>query len=932
MFLQRISRKLRAAFKEDTVKKDEEEFEFLDSSAYDRIKLQCKEIFAPEPIEEYENFRIIEELGHGSMGIVYKAMHKKDNKIYALKVLPQNAINDPQAADRFFQEICVHKILIHSNIIRLHKVGVSSETVFIVMEYVLGNDLATLLQLQGQLSKHYSLRYAINIGEALAYAHTQNIVHRDLKPANILLDEITHTPKIADFGLAKFCFKKNAKDDAFGTPAYMAPEQVLSSKNVDIRADIYALGSMLYHFLAGIRPFAEIQDPVMLTHTKIKRDPVDIKVLMPEIEDEVAFLVRKATALDPRKRYSAPIEFVQDAKEALKVVEGKLAPGHKISPLRPSQQLKMEAKRKTTLFLPKMEKVSEIFMTATRYETVAHTETFNREMQIFNASPVGTLLQESEKEQDQEFEETLLTMSMAPKAALKITPEFEKLINISSGHFSMFWKKGRNLLENVLSLLKTPDSLPPEVKTTLGELRYLLLLRGKYLTKQQTIIDFIVHGNKRIKLKVDEMSRITQSSSFNKIVHQYFYELVVSHLKAYNRVFRGDVLSCKNIDELSCYLQNYSNASSVIQQYSDLQIIKQMLDVYDKLESNPEKFKEIIDKYFGHPKDKDIYKVLTTFYLKKGDENNFWGAVSRSVDLSSFMGHLMRLKEQNEFKSLSTRVISLLEVFLDSGGRTSLEKLKTSLNFIPKTPRDKICVLVRRRLAKELQAKVNELVASEDREKRLKAFVMLLQNPRYHSPGIKLYGYPAKNLAAKINKLRYRKESVEQIFHAQPIPQEIIGLVYENIEMEISARAKTLQNALRDLEILKKKTEQKRPASLLKALLKIFNTYGKLNFANEKSFYVIDGYRIARHILRYYNDPTRQMIDLPNHIRQDVHALVKNLIDTERKRQLKGLSKENEKASGKQKKSKSSKSSERRPKSGRTRSSEKKQKKNENSQ
>jgi serine/threonine-protein kinase len=859
---------------------EEAEFDFLDSSAAEKLKQRCQAVFPAEQIDEFNHYTIVSELGRGNMGIVYKAVQQEEKQIYAIKVLSPKVMHNPYAAEQFFQEICIHSKLVHPNIIRLHKIGVSRESVFIVMEYVLGNDLDTWLRRQ-RLTERQALEIAVPIVQALVYADSLNIVHRDLKPANILIDDVSRQPKIADFGLAKIASEHRADDYSFGTPAYMSPEQVVSSRKVDIRADIYALGSILYHLLSGQRPYAEIIDPVMLVQAKLKHEPEDISRLAPEIATETQAILRKAMAREVAKRYHRPAEMLEELKSALVKAEQRLPPGYRKSPLRPSEQLHQEARQRITSFIPQMNasvsEVPELFMTATRYEIVAAADTFGKEVGAFAQTPIGSLLKGDDQAEVAEFEETLLTLSMEPAAVMRLPADIEKLL--AHG-------KGKNLLDTMVNLPRFV-SLTAQQRNFLSELKYHLVLRGSSLTKQKALIEFINEGTARVELKLDEMSHITQSSVFNKQIRKYLQDLLHSALQTYDQVFRQNFLACRNSDEVACYLQNYPVRSpGIVQKYRNLRIIAKVKEAQAAIEKDPARLERIVEREFA-AHEKEYAKAFTGHYLKKGDDNTLLGVISRSPDLPTLMGHLARLQEKPEFKSMVARMVSLIEVFFDSCSHDSLNKLQTSLNFLPGNSREKVGQMVRARLMVELEQKVQEiLINQEDKEKRFKNFLALLQNPRYHAPGLRLYSYPVKILGSKVGQVRYQKEPLAQVFNESMLPQEIVGLICEDQEMEIAARARTLDNCLRELCQLPKQIANKTPGTLLRLLLKIFNTYGKINLAEENSLCAIDGYALARLVVRFYNDPGRTTIELPDSLNSEIAAMVKTLVDEERARQL----------------------------------------------
>ncbi len=200
-----------------------------------------------ELAEVFPHFEILELLGQGGMGAVYKAVHKKLDRLVALKVLPRELAADPSFEERFLREARALASLQHPNLIAVHDFGEVGGLFYLVLEYVDGPNLRELLA-RGRLEPHRALRIVPQICQALEYAHAEGVVHRDIKPENILLAE-SGDVRIADFGLARLACPDaaspslTATDQAVGTPHYMAPEQLERPDEVDHRADIYSYPS-----------------------------------------------------------------------------------------------------------------------------------------------------------------------------------------------------------------------------------------------------------------------------------------------------------------------------------------------------------------------------------------------------------------------------------------------------------------------------------------------------------------------------------------------------------------------------------------------------------------------------------------------------------------------------------------------------------------
>jgi predicted Ser/Thr protein kinase len=238
-------------------------------------------------VEELEThfpqLEIIELIGQGGMGAVYKARQPALDRLVAVKVLPREAGADPTFAERFSREARALARLSHSHIVAVHDVGRAGDYYYFVMEYVDGANLREVLR-DGKLTPEQALRIVPQICDALQYAHEEGVVHRDIKPENILLDRKGRV-KIADFGLAKLLgrdtgdFTLTGSRQVMGTLYYMAPEQVERPLEVDHRADIYSLGVVFYEMLTGQLPVGRFPMPSQKAGTDAFLDEVVLHAL-----------------------------------------------------------------------------------------------------------------------------------------------------------------------------------------------------------------------------------------------------------------------------------------------------------------------------------------------------------------------------------------------------------------------------------------------------------------------------------------------------------------------------------------------------------------------------------------------------------------------------------------------------------------------------
>ncbi|MBM4046816.1 MAG: hypothetical protein FJ279_17045 [Planctomycetes bacterium] len=268
--------------------------------------------------ERFGRYEILEQIGHGGMGIVYRARDPRLNRIVALKVLLSGEVAPLDMVQRFHTEAQSAAKIRHPNIVAIHEVGVAAGVHYFTMDFVKGQSLADAIAAR-KLTLRQSLGILETTTRAIHYAHTQGIIHRDLKPDNVLLDE-QGEPQITDFGLAKDIktdFTLTQVGAAMGTPAYMSPEQALGhSKDMDVRSDVYALGAMMYELLTGRPPFTADSHHTLMTQV-VQQDPVPPRRLNASIGAEVETICLKCLAKERERRYQTAMELAEDIRRYL---------------------------------------------------------------------------------------------------------------------------------------------------------------------------------------------------------------------------------------------------------------------------------------------------------------------------------------------------------------------------------------------------------------------------------------------------------------------------------------------------------------------------------------------------------------------------------------------------------------------------------------
>jgi WD40 repeat protein/predicted Ser/Thr protein kinase len=290
-----------------------------DSAAIETVRLDAGQGGPEHPPtgtsaqRSFGDYELLEEIGRGGMGIVYKARQVNLDRLVAVKMLLFGPLAQPEQVQRFRTEAAAAASLQHPNIVAIHEVGFRDGQHFFAMDYVAGRSLAEIVR-DGPLPARRAAGYLKTIAEAIQYAHERGILHRDLKPSNVLIDA-NDQPKVMDFGLAKRLEKESEltlSGQVLGSPNYMPPEQAAADRGlVGKRSDVYSLGAILYHLLTGRAPF--VAPTVAETLAQVQNaEPVSPTVLNPHLPRDLKTICLKCLEKESSRRYQTARELAED--------------------------------------------------------------------------------------------------------------------------------------------------------------------------------------------------------------------------------------------------------------------------------------------------------------------------------------------------------------------------------------------------------------------------------------------------------------------------------------------------------------------------------------------------------------------------------------------------------------------------------------------
>ena len=293
----------------------------LDSSSYEPLaRVVCPKCGQKNLIRRnFDHFEVVETLGAGGMGTVYKARDTHLERYVALKLLHRDLRSEPDHNAQLQEEARIAASVNHPNVVQIFSLGTDHGQFYVVMELIDHGSLDDLMESQGPVPEHQVLDIGIQIARGLRAAHRKGLIHRDVKPANILfVDE--EAAKIGDFGIAAVASQGSQSEGIiWGTPAYVAPERLYNEPE-DIRSDIYSLGATLFHAVAG-KPPIDSSSNSAAELGELKQHPSDLRIIARDVSAPTARVVQRMIAPDPGQRFPFYDDLLGELDEARRALE-----------------------------------------------------------------------------------------------------------------------------------------------------------------------------------------------------------------------------------------------------------------------------------------------------------------------------------------------------------------------------------------------------------------------------------------------------------------------------------------------------------------------------------------------------------------------------------------------------------------------------------
>jgi len=578
-------------------------------------------------------YQIIEELGKGAMGIVYKARDPDINREVAIKTIRFDLVSEGttrnEVMKRFIKEAQSAGRLTHPNIITIYDVGKEKDLTYIVMQYIEGQSLQGMIASGRKFTPQEIIQLMNQLCDALDYAHQHGIVHRDIKPANILLNK-EGKPFVVDFGIARIETSTLTQSGTIiGTPSYMSPEQVMGRK-VDNRSDIFSLGIILYELLTGKRPF-DGENITTIIYKIVNEEPLPLVKVKKDAPAGFEHIIEKALAKDPTNRYQACSELKTDLHDLIQLTEKTMtiSLGQEAFPAE-----KVREKRKLRILIP-------VALAGILLVVVAGALYFNFKPKQDSPPPEETQEVKLEVSSSlpspppEETQEVKLEVSSLPPQQKKVTPDpvEKKVMRVKESYEKQNFTETLKLAQELLSEFSDNKIAQEYMKKAQGKINETSI--GQILASG---ISSYKRGDFRAALQA--MERILSLDKEHKEAKQYLNLADTAILKAEIRSIIENQRRAEEEEDLLLLLNDIGSTALSNQRKADAVLL---FNGYDDIKSAVSdisinfKNKNTAEVSFSH--------LLTGVYKKTG---------KRSVLFEGVKTWTME-KRKNDWKIMNTK-------------------------------------------------------------------------------------------------------------------------------------------------------------------------------------------------------------------------------------------------------------------------------------
>lgn len=488
---------------------------------------------------------------------------------------------------------------------------------------------------------------------------------------------------------------------------------------------------------------------------------------------------------------------------------------------------------------------------------------------------------------DQELEslrvETLVSVRAATLPWISLPEEKDLLAS-----------KAKDVLK-IVTAMAGSHNLSREQQQSIQQVKNAMLVRTKLLTQSEIVLNIINQGMRSFQHTLDRISQVVGNKKINKKLREHLQLKAEEQLAAHGTLFRKQLESCQGLVDFENLMERYPLEShSTVKYYADIRIIRSVKLAYDSYARAPEKLTQILNKHMGVHGEVNIKAKLSQLLLTSTVDLALLKKIERESNLSRLIDKLNKIQSHPQATIHVKKLYQLLKGFADPECNSTLAELKAGLNELSPPLAKKIHAIARQSIQREVQREAESILKSRaDTVDALQRLENLPANPRYHDPGLTLYGYTVENFGDKLNSIDSHASNLEyliqHVFPSDRVPKELHALILSAKKEQLKAGKKSVESCLKQIRNLQTRIAKHDSLQLRIELLNLLQSHGKVEFSQDPGFSSVNGYALANLVTAYYNVPNRTTITLPEYIIPAIREPLKEMIDEERKRQLKKL-------------------------------------------